>query len=179
GEAYRSSLKALIAELELGDHVRFVDAFVDAPTLGRWLQASDVFVTPYPGVEQAVSGTLAYALGTGKALVSTPYAYARELLADGRGRLVPFGDSAALAREISAFLTDPSARDEARVRAYRYGRQMIWPTVGAAYRELVAQARRARSGLDWGSDRQSGLSAVAASAVPTSARGEREVPSLG
>jgi len=138
GEAYRSSLQALAAELGLGDHVRFVDSYVDLPTLGRWLQASDVFVTPYPGAEQVVSGTLAYALGTGKAIVSTPYAYARELLADGRGRLVPFGDSVALAREISRFLLDRTARDAARRLAYRHGRQMTWPVVGADYRRLLA-----------------------------------------
>ncbi len=139
GEAYRDSLKALVRELGLGASVRFVDEFVDPATLGRWLQAADVFVTPYPGADQAVSGTLAYALGTGKALVSTPYPYARELLAEGRGRLVPFGDSAALGREIGGFLTDRAARDEARRRAYAYGRAMTWPNVGAAYRDLLAE----------------------------------------
>jgi glycosyltransferase involved in cell wall biosynthesis len=146
GEAYRSSLQVLAAELGLGDHVRFVDSYVDLPTLGRWLQASDVFVTPYPGAEQVVSGTLAYALGTGKALVSTPYAYAQELLADGRGRLVPFGDSAALGREIGRFLLDRPARDAARRLAYRHGRQMTWPVVGAAYRRLFCDVS-SRPGL--------------------------------
>ncbi len=136
GEAYRSSLQALVAELGLGDHVRFVNSYVDLPTLGRWLQAADVFVTPYPGAEQVVSGTLAYALGTGKALVSTPYAYARELLADGRGRLVPFDDSAALGREISSLFLDHAARNAARRLAYQHGRQMTWPVVGAASRRL-------------------------------------------
>jgi glycosyltransferase involved in cell wall biosynthesis len=147
GEAYRASLQGLATELGLGDHVRFVDAYVDLPTLGRWLQAADVFVTPYPGAEQVVSGTLAYALGTGKALVSTPYAYARELLAEGRGRLVPFGDSAALAREISGFLLDRPARDAARRLAYRHGRQMTWPVVGASYRSLFAAVSRPQDGM--------------------------------
>ena len=144
GEAYRQSLQALVAELGLDDHVRFVDAYVDLPTLGTWLQAADVFVTPYPGVEQVASGTLAYALGTGKALVSTPYAYARELLADGRGRLVPFGDSVALGREIGLFLTDRSARDEARRLAYAHGRRMTWSVVGAAYLRLFGEVRAER-----------------------------------
>jgi glycosyltransferase involved in cell wall biosynthesis len=139
GEAYRESLKALVGKLELEEHVRFVDAFVDLPTLGRWMQAADVFVTPYPGVEQAVSGTLAYALGTGKALVSTPYAYAEELLGEGRGRLVPFGDSKALGAEIGDFLTDGPRRDEARRRAYAYGRRMTWQTVGRQYLGLFAR----------------------------------------
>jgi glycosyltransferase involved in cell wall biosynthesis len=139
GEAYRESLKALVSELGLEEHVKFVDAFVDLPTLGRWMQAADVFVTPYPGVEQAVSGTLAYALGTGKALVSTPYAYAEELLGDGRGRLVPFGDSQALGAEIADFLTDRQRRDEARRRAYAYGRRMTWQTVGGEYLRLFTR----------------------------------------
>ncbi len=141
GDSYRHSLQALTQELRLGDHVRFVDRYVDLPTLGRWLQAADVFVTPYPGAEQAVSGTLAYALGTGKAVVSTPYAYARELLADGRGQLVPFGDSEALGRAIGTYLTDRPKRDEARRRAYAYGRRMTWDRVGAEYRRLMAEVR--------------------------------------
>ncbi len=139
GEAYRQSLQALVAELGLGRHVRFVDSYVDLVTLGRWLRAADVFVTPYPGAEQVASGTLAYALGTGKALVSTPYAYAQELLADGRGRLVPFGDSAAMGHEIGRFLTDDIARDEARRLAWQHGRNMIWPVVGAAYRRIFRE----------------------------------------
>ncbi len=139
GEAYRESLTAIVTALGLQAHVQFVDAYVDLPTLGRWMQAADVFVTPYPGAEQAVSGTLAYALGTGKALVSTPYAYAEELLADGRGRLVPFGDSRALGAEIGDFLTDTAARDAARRRAYAYGRRMTWQTVGQQYRDLFVR----------------------------------------
>ena len=139
GEAYRESLKALVTDLELGRHIQFEDAYVDLPTLGRWLQAADVFVTPYPGAEQVVSGTLAYALGTGKALVSTPYAYARELLAGGRGQLVPFGDSLVMGREIGRFLTDQGARDRARRLAYEHGRKMTWPVVGRAYRKLFAE----------------------------------------
>jgi glycosyltransferase involved in cell wall biosynthesis len=141
GEVYRHSLQALTAELRLGAHVRFVDQYVDMPTLGRWLQAADVFVTPYPGADQAVSGTLAYALGTGKALVSTPFAYARELLAGGRGQLVPFGDSKALGHAIGTYLTDRRQRDAARRRAYAFGRSMTWDRVGAEYRALVAEVR--------------------------------------
>ncbi|HLY14439.1 MAG TPA: glycosyltransferase family 4 protein [Candidatus Limnocylindrales bacterium] len=139
GETYRHALQALAQELDLGDHVRFVDEYVDLPTLVRWLQAADVFVTPYPGAEQAVSGTLAYALGTGKALVSTPYAYARELLADGRGELVPFGDSEALGRALGTYLTNGPQRELARRRAYALGRSMTWERVGAEYRRILAE----------------------------------------
>jgi glycosyltransferase involved in cell wall biosynthesis len=172
GEAYRESLKTLVGELDLGEHVRFVDAFVDLPTLGRWMQAADVFVTPYPGAEQAVSGTLAYALGTGKALVSTPYAYAEELLADGRGRLVPFGDSKTLGAEIGDFLTDASGRDEARRRAYAYGRRMTWHTVGHQYLDLFGLVATASGSGERArlAERGSGLAA---------AERDRERTSLG
>ena len=146
GEAYRRSLQALVKELDLENHVLFVDQYVDLPTLCRWMQAADVFVTPYPGAEQATSGTLAYALAAGKALVSTPYAYARELLADGRGQLVPFGDHHALGQAIAGYLTDRNRRDAARRRAYAYGRTMTWPRVGAAYRSLFAEVASEAAG---------------------------------
>jgi glycosyltransferase involved in cell wall biosynthesis len=139
GEVYRNSLQVMVKDLGLVEQVRFVNEYVDLPALERWLLAADVFVTPYPGVEQVVSGTLAYALAAGKALVSTPYAYAKELLAEGRGRLVPFGDSLALGGEIRRFLLDPKVRDDARRLAYRHGRSMTWPTVGAEYRHLFEE----------------------------------------
>jgi glycosyltransferase involved in cell wall biosynthesis len=142
GEQYREWLTALVGKRGLADHVRFVDAYVDQATLGRWLQAADVYVTPYPGAEQVVSGTLAYALGAGKALVSTPYAYARELLANGRGELVPFGDAARLGQAITRFLSDSVARDRARRLAYEHGRGMIWPVVGERYRQVFGDLVR-------------------------------------
>jgi glycosyltransferase involved in cell wall biosynthesis len=147
GEQYRDRLTVLVRERGLAEHVRFVDAFVDLPTLGRWLQAADVYVTPYPGAEQVVSGTLAYALGAGKALVSTPYAYARELLADGRGQLVPFGDAGALGQAVAHFLSDQAARDRARSLAYRYGRSMTWAVVGDRYRQIFADVAAARGSV--------------------------------
>ena len=91
GEAYRQALVAQVHRLGLADHVRFVDRFVGRVELTHWLEAADVFVTPYPNLDQIVSGTLSYAMGAGRAIVSTPYAYAAELLADGRGMLVPPG----------------------------------------------------------------------------------------
>ncbi len=147
GEQYREALTARARTLGLEDHVRFVDSYVDQPTLGRWLQAADVYVTSYPGADQVASGTLAYALGAGKALVSTPYAYARELLADGRGQLVPFGEPEALADAVAQFLTDPAVRDRARRLAYRHGRSMTWPVVGERYRQVFADVidRRSRA----------------------------------
>ena len=102
------------------DHVRFVDRFVGQVELTRWLEAADVFVTPYPNLEQIVSGTLSYAMGAGRVIVSTPYAYASELLADGRGVLVPPGSPSAFAAAINGVLADDELRAEigaARLRA--------------------------------------------------------------
>ncbi|MGO9179992.1 MAG: glycosyltransferase family 4 protein, partial [Candidatus Limnocylindrales bacterium] len=110
GEAYRDGLVARAHELGVGDHVRFVDRFVTQAELGRWLQAADVFVTPYPNLEQIVSGTLSYAVGAGKAVVSTPYEYAVELLAEGRGTLVPPSAPSALAAALVELLVDPLRR---------------------------------------------------------------------
>jgi len=97
GEKYRRSLEARALELGVADHMLFVDRFVSPRELGTWLGAADIFVTPYPNLDQIVSGTLSYAMGAGKAIVSTPYAYASELLADGRGRLVEPSSHTALA----------------------------------------------------------------------------------
>jgi glycosyltransferase involved in cell wall biosynthesis len=136
GEAYRDSLVARAADLGVGDHVRFVDRFVSQSELGRWLQAADVFVTPYPNLEQIVSGTLSYAVGAGKAIVSTPYEYAAELLADDRGILVPPASPGALAVALTDLLSDPRRREQMGARAYQFGRHMAWPEVGATYRDL-------------------------------------------
>ena len=154
GEAYRDGLVARAAELGVGDHVRFVDRFVTQAELGRWLQAADVFVTPYPNLEQIVSGTLSYAVGAGKAVVSTAYEYAVELLADERGILVPPASPPALAAALAALLADPLRREHMGTRAHRFGRHMVWPEVGAAYRSLFD--RVARSGRLAGADRVAG-----------------------
>jgi glycosyltransferase involved in cell wall biosynthesis len=139
GEAYRRSLEERVVRLGLTDHVRFEDRFVGRVELGRWLEAADIFVTAYPNLEQIASGTLAYALGAGRAIVSTPYAYASELLADGRGLLVAPGSPAALASAFIGLLRDPERRARLGRRAYDHGRAMIWSQVGATYRELFAR----------------------------------------
>jgi glycosyltransferase involved in cell wall biosynthesis len=142
GEAYRRRLEATAATLGVTDHVRFVDRFVGRVELGAWLEAADIFVTPYPNLEQIVSGTLSYAMGAGKAIVSTPYAYASERLADGRGRLVPAGSPDALAEAFIKLLQHPELRASLGRRAYEYSRGMVWPEVGGEYRRVFAHAAR-------------------------------------
>ncbi len=136
GEAYREALVARTKALGMTGHVRFVDRFVGRVELTRWLEAADVFVTPYPNLGQIVSGTLAYAMGAGRAIVSTPYAYAAELLADGRGLLVPPNAPDRFAAALNAVLGDAALRNDIGRRAYAHSRDMVWPQVGAAYRRL-------------------------------------------
>jgi glycosyltransferase involved in cell wall biosynthesis len=140
GEAYRHSLVAQVHRLGLEQHVRFVDKFVDMAELTRWLEAADVFVTPYPNLAQIASGTLSYAMGAGRAIVSTPYVYAMELLADGRGVLVPPGSPSAFATALGTLLGDPAQRAQIGARAFSYSRRMLWPEVGAQYKSLFARA---------------------------------------
>jgi glycosyltransferase involved in cell wall biosynthesis len=138
GERYRDALRRRADDLGIADRVRFEDRFVGRAELTRWLQAADVFVTPYPNLDQIVSGTLSYAMGAGLAIVSTPYLYAREVLAGGRGVLVPPASPEALAENLSVLLLDPGLREAYGTRAYARARGMTWTTVGEAYRELFA-----------------------------------------
>jgi glycosyltransferase involved in cell wall biosynthesis len=144
GEAYRNRLRALAADLGVEDHIRWVDAFLETEELLDLLEAADIYITPYPGAAQATSGTLSYAVALGKAVVSTPYAHATELLADDSGVLVPFNDSAAIAREVSALLGNRSRLQTIQMSAYRRGREMIWPAFAARCLDAIAQTRRAQ-----------------------------------
>jgi glycosyltransferase involved in cell wall biosynthesis len=139
GEAYREQLEALAAALGVSERVRFVNRFVDQAELGTWLQAADIFVTPYPDPGQIVSGTLSYAMSAGKAIVSTPYSYAREQLAHGRGRLVS-ATPEALAEGLTALLREPETRAALGARAYWESERMRWPRVGVEYRRVFDQA---------------------------------------
>ena len=126
GEAYRERLTSLAASLGVGHCTRFVDTFVVHDELLDHLQAADIYVTPYRNPAQITSGTLSYAVGLGKAVVSTPYVHATEILGDGHGVLVDFGDSAAFAREINALLDSDRNRSRLSERAYQRGRTMTW-----------------------------------------------------
>ena len=141
GEEYRSSLARLAEDLGVLDHVQFLNRFVEPAELREFLGCADLYLTPYLNEAQITSGTLAYALGAGKAVVSTPYWHAQEMLADGRGRLVPFRDSEAIAREVIALLDDEVERAAMRKRAYNYCRRMVWSSVAQQYLEVLSDAR--------------------------------------
>lgn len=146
GETYRDSLQALAAELGVGDNIRFIDAFVEQEELLDFLVAADIYVTPYLNPAQVTSGTLSYAVGLGKPIVSTPYVHATELLGSRYGRLVDFGDSAGFASAINALLADPAGTQVLRKRVYELARTMIWPRLAEASLErFEAVAARGRS----------------------------------
>ncbi|MFI5457246.1 MAG: glycosyltransferase family 4 protein [Isosphaerales bacterium] len=144
GERYRISLERLAKGLGIKPNVSFYNRFVEIDELIEFIGMADIYITPYLNPAQITSGTLAYAFGCGKAVVSTPYWYAEELLADGRGVLVPFGDSQALAREICELLRDEPRRHSMRKKAYMLGREMIWSHVAHLYMESFQRARRSR-----------------------------------
>jgi glycosyltransferase involved in cell wall biosynthesis len=126
----------MVKDLRLQRNVVFESRFVDDEELFKFLGAADVYVTPYLHKEQLTSGTLAFAVGAGKAVVSTPYWAAQELLAQGRGKLVRFGDSDHMARSIVEILSNNSLFTRMRSLAYGYGRSMTWSKVGRAYWKL-------------------------------------------
>ena len=145
GEGYRLMLEARGHSLGVDSHLRFHDRFVSHAELIQFLAATDIYVTPYLNEEQITSGTLAYAVGAGKAVVSTPYRYAEEILANGRGRVVPARSSKALAAEISELLENDRARAELERRALEFGRGMQWPVIATAYLQCFARARESFS----------------------------------
>jgi hypothetical protein len=142
GEAYRRSLELRVHKLGLEAHVVFHDRFVSASELAEFLSAADIYITPYLNPEQITSGTLAYAVGNGKAVISTPYRYARELLADDRGVLVPWRDSAAISATLDKLLGDPGELHALGARAAEYGRNMAWPSVARQYVASFERAHR-------------------------------------
>lgn len=140
GEWYRESLMKQVEDLGLTQNVKFVDKYLTLQELIDYLLATDIYITPYyANPHQITSGTLAYAMVTGKVIVSTPYLYAEELLAEGRGFLYPFRDSAVLSEIIGRLLTDDGLYEETRRRAYDYGRSMTWQAVGIQYTKLFTE----------------------------------------
>ncbi len=141
GETYRLSLQWLAQKNNVESHVVFYNRFVSLEELVQFIGAADIYITPYLDAAQIASGTLAYTVGAGKAVISTPYWYAQEMLADERGVLVPFRDSAALAAKVIDLLEDESKRHAMRKRAYLFGRAMVWPQVAHQYMESFNRAR--------------------------------------
>jgi len=145
GEDYRLSLHRRAEELGVADNIVFHDRFLERDELLEFIRAADIYVTPYLNEAQIVSGTLAYALGAGKAVVSTPYWHAQEMLADDRGKLVPFKDHRALAQEINYLLDHPEERLAMRHAAYQYCRPMVMKAMGQRYLELFSRIKSQRS----------------------------------
>ncbi|MEA2661269.1 MAG: hypothetical protein QOH08_841 [Chloroflexota bacterium] len=130
GETYRNTLERAAEDGGMTDHIAFVNEYLTQRDIVGYLLATDVYVTPYLDPNQITSGTLAYALGAGKAIVSTPYLHAIEALADDRGIVVPFRDAPAIADAVNRILGDPDLKQRLERRAYAYGRETAWPAVG-------------------------------------------------
>jgi glycosyltransferase involved in cell wall biosynthesis len=144
GEAYRNSLVETAKRVGIAGHVKFVNEYLTQRQVVDYLLASDVYVTPYLDPNQITSGTLAYALGAGKAIVSTPYLHAREVLSEGRGILVPFRDAGAIAEAVTGILANPGAKQRLEARAYEYGKEMAWPAIGRRVLALMRDVLDAR-----------------------------------
>jgi len=154
GEEYRNSLYRRVHELGVSDNVIFQNRFVSPSELCEFLGAADIYITPYLDEAQITSGTLAYALGAGKAIISTPYWYAKEMLDDKRGRLVPFRDAEAIAEQVLDLLDNETRRHAMRKRAYNFSRKMVWKRVAQDYLNLFSVARDA-----WVAKRHTAVSA--------------------
>ena len=141
GEAYRLSLQWLAQEKGVEGQVIFYNRFVSLEELVEFIGVTDIYITPYLNPAQIVSGTLAYTVGAGKAVISTPYWHAEEMLAEERGALVPFRDPAALAEQVIDLLDNDAKRNGMRKRAYLYGREMIWPQVARHYMQSFQRAK--------------------------------------
>jgi glycosyltransferase involved in cell wall biosynthesis len=144
GDKYRASLQALAKEVGVESQVIFHNRFVSPEEMVEFIGAADIYITPYRHEAQVVSGTLAYALGAGKAIISTPYWHAIELLDDRRGALVPFQNPGAIAQKTVELLDTPAIRHAMRKRAYRFGREMVWKRVAQGYMESFARVRSDR-----------------------------------
>jgi glycosyltransferase involved in cell wall biosynthesis len=144
GETYRLSLQWLAQQKGVESNVIFYNRFVSSEELIEFISAADIYITPYFNEAQITSGTLAYTIGAGKAVISTPYWYAQEMLADGRGVLFPFRDHNALAKEVLSLLDNEAERHAIRKRAYMFGRSMIWSEVSQKYMKSFERARTER-----------------------------------
>jgi glycosyltransferase involved in cell wall biosynthesis len=140
GEAYRETLEQKVRDLGLTKHVQFINKYLDYKTeLVEYLKATDIYLAPQTDPHQSASGTLAYAIGAGCAIISTPTAYAQEVLANGRGYLVDFLDSVGIAKKLLTLARWPDLFEKKRMKVYLYGRRMIWPVVGLEHLKVFEQ----------------------------------------
>ena len=145
GDAYRIMLQQLVRKLDIGEHVIFQNRFVELKELCEFLGIADIYVTPYLEEAQISSGTLAYAMGTGKAVISTPYWYATEMLAEDRGRIVPFNNPDAIADQIIKLLDNDVERHAMRKKAYTFSRKAVWKEVSRKYFQVFSDVRQNRT----------------------------------
>ena len=145
GDSYRIMLQQLVLKLGISRHVIFQNRFVELRELCEFLGIADIYVTPYLEEAQITSGTLAYAMGTGKAIISTPYWYATEMLAEGRGRIVPFRDPGAIADQVNTLLDNDVERHAMRKKAYTFSRKAIWKEVSRKYLKVFSEVRQNRT----------------------------------
>jgi glycosyltransferase involved in cell wall biosynthesis len=143
GEVYRDELVALAARLGVTEHIVFINSYLPTDELAQYIQATDLYLTIHRDPAQAASGTLAYAVGAGRVAIATPYQYAQEILAGGRGLLVPLGDTKVLAQTITGILSDPERFADIQQRARRLGRTMSWSNVAGKYLALTSSHTRA------------------------------------
>jgi len=142
GEVYREALAAQVEALGMGAHIRFVDRFMGRVELATWVEAADIFLAPYLDLDRVTSGTLSYAMGAGKAVVASPFPYAKERLARGRGVLVAPGSADLLAEAVVRLLGDRKARDAMGAKAYEATRDQVWSATGAAYGRIFSKVAR-------------------------------------
>lgn len=146
GDSYRNFLKKRVRELGISDNVRFVNEYLPLREVVDWLKTIDIYITPYLDPQQVTSGALAYAIGAGKACISTPYIYSKEMLADNRGILIPFRDSKAIADAVLDLVKHPEKKEMIEANAYRFGRLMTWPNVAQSelnlLRAIVAEKQK-------------------------------------
>ncbi len=147
GERYRDSIRQLVADLDLEKHVRFDNRFLDDNDLGDYLYMTDIYLSPYPNLDQAVSGTLAFAVGCGRAIVSTPYEYAREILAQGRGMIARDPSPEAVGEMLDLVLRNPDLKQELESKAADLGRTLTWPSVAKLYCDIAREILESNKAL--------------------------------
>lgn len=138
GESYRTMLERMVQDLNMENNIQFINRFLTDEELGEYLNMSDIYLSPYPNKDQAVSGTMAFALGCGKAIVSTSYAYAIEVLQNGRGLLAETANPKLLSQLIKEILADPALQKKLEANAYEIGKTWAWPSIGKQYSSLIA-----------------------------------------